>query len=207
MDYTDINIRQYIWLMDYLDGNGEDPLSIQLSILAYLTGKNESELEEMPLDKYNALAESIEFLTVAPVAREIKGNKIMIKGRKFRLLKNWKDMTAGQYIDYTSLQEGGYKNLANTIAVFLIPDEAEGYLKGYNVAEVIEFLRENCDVQTAVDIAFFLRGKFSKSIQRTLLYLEATLTTRRLLTKGKEKKKEIKKLERQLRLLRDGIPS
>lgn len=197
MTYSDINIRQYQQIRDILD-EGLSDVETQAEIMAILFNKTADEILDLPVDKYRRMSEQVRFLLDSPQPKGEVPKKLRIDGIRYRIIQSAKDMTAGQFIDYQQyVKAGADANLHNILSTILIPWGRE-YNKGYDITETQASLREHLDLQTAVNIAFFLRRRQSKSLRRTLYYLEA-LTTIRAKTGGRKIRETMRSLKGKIR--------
>ena len=115
--------------------------------------------------------------------------KLNINGRECVITKNVNKLTTGQYIDYQSYiaADDQEKYLANVLACFIVP-KGMSYGDGYDTDEIATWLGENLSIQDAMNICFFFRKRYLKSINLTVTCLE--LSMKRL--KRKEKSPEVK---------------
>lgn len=181
-NYKDLTIAKYQELLS-IDWNDMEELERQVTMISILSGKDEEEVLNLPLTEYTKLASQTEFLTKEPQVKKRVPNNIKINGRTYELLKDVKDMTAGQYIDYQqylSLNDIN-KFLPNILSCFIIP---KGKKYGeYNVDDVIADIKD-MSVEEALSIASFFMKKFRTSIEGILLYL--TWTLKRAMRKTKD---------------------
>lgn len=203
MTYKDISIKKYLELIQLVeDSDVKDLLSIQVSEIAILFGLDENTVLNMKLDDYQDKVRQISFLSQAPKPNPRRLNSIVIAGKKFDVVKDVKNMTAGQFIDYNTFV--GFKDdkyIPHLISVFVIP---QGKKYGeYDQDEHIEFLANNLDIQTAMDICFFFLQKFQTLLKAMELCLDWQMKkVMKDKTLTPEKKKEI---QEKLDSLKNGV--
>lgn len=205
MTYSDINIIQYQAIREALS-DGLDDVSLQSRLIAIVYGMDEDEVLDLPLDKYQKYSKGIRFLLDKPEDREYRRRTIRINGRRYRIMRDARDFTAAQWIDYVSwIKAGTDANLHNILSTILIPKGRE-YNKGYDITEVAGEIQQHLDIQTALVFFLHLRRRQSKSFRRGLHYSEAMT---RILSKlgRKEIRQRMKDLNRKIREVlshRDG---
>lgn len=190
-NYKDLTIAKYQELYS-VDWENMEEIDRQVTIISILSDKTEDEVLALPLAEYSKMAAQTEFLAKEPNVKNRTPNKVKINGKEYEVLKDVKDMTAGQYIDYQqylSLNDIT-KYLPYLLSCFIIP---KGKKYGeYNVDVVINDIRNNMSVEEALNIAGFFMKKFRTSIEGMLLYLGWKMK----MTKRKAKDETVKnKLE------------
>lgn len=205
-NYKDLTIAKYQELYS-VDWENMEEIDRQVTIISILSDKTEDEVLNLPLAEYGKLAAQTEFLTKEPVVKNRTPNKIKINGKEYEVLKDVKDMTAGQYIDYQqylSLNDVT-KYLPYLLSCFIIP---KGKKYGeYNVDGVINEIRNNMSVEEALNIAGFFMKKFRTSIEGMLLYLGWKMKWMKRKTKDETVKKKMETARKRLQSLYNSIRS
>lgn len=202
--YKDLTIKKYQEIRDILENDGGE-LNIQASIIACLCDMDVDSVYELNLTKYHELANNTAFLMNKPVIDGKVPSKIIINGKEYVLTTKVNKLTAGQYIDYQTLtaMPNQEKYLANILACFIVPKGCK-YGEGYDTDELVNWITNNMSIQDAMNICFFFRKKYLKSIKLTLTYLELQMRMMKWKMKTeetKEKMKEVTKLLKQYRIL------
>lgn len=189
MTWDDINISQYLDITQTLTDEKDDLKKLGRIVKIVF----EEDLEDIPLNEMNdKLTEVTELLNTPPQRNKIK-KTYLINGKKFRLT-DIKHLSMAQFIDATSILKAEDLDLVmnKLLSVFLIPEDAPKYNKGYDLEEIQEDLW-HISVQDSNGIAFFVVALLKKQYQRGLVFLIAqTLLTRGM--KWKMKKEVIKSL-------------
>ena len=189
MTWDQINISQYIDITQTLTDEKDDLKKLGRIVKIVF----EEDLEDIPLNEMNdKLTEVTELLNTPPQRNKIK-KTYLINGKKFRLT-DIKHLSMAQFIDASSILKTEDLDLVmnKLLSVFLIPEDATKYNKGYDLEEVQEDLW-HISVQDSNGIAFFVVALLKKQYQRGLVFLIAqTLLTRGM--KWKMKKEVIKSL-------------
>ena len=199
-NYSELPLRKYYQMKEVLEGDFD--IDQQIKLLSIITDIPEDELFNMKLSKYEQQLSALDFLTNKPVPKSNIPNKILINGKKYRILKDVSKMTAGQYIDIqTYYKENlGYEYILSTI---LIPEGYKKYSEGYDIQEVINDILD-IDIQTAIDVCFFFQKKLMNSIRTTLIYLD-WIIKRIKIPQKKEQLQEIQKMLKDRLLQLNGI--
>lgn len=189
MTWDQVNISQYLDITQTLTDEKDDLKKLGRIVKIIF----EEDLEDIPLDEMNdKLTEVTELLNTPPQRNKIK-KTYLINGKKFRLT-DIKHLSMAQFIDATSILKAEDLDLVmnKLLSVFLIPEDAPKYNKGYDLEEIQEDLW-HISVQDSNGIAFFVVALLKKQYQRGLVFLIAqTLLTRGM--KWKMKKEVIKSL-------------
>lgn len=189
MDYSDVTIKQYEEMRDFLETKPED-INAQVKLISILCGIDELELWDMPLPQYEKYASEISFLTEPiKVTGKVK-KELEIDGEKYILSLDERYITTGQYIDYRNYcAKDENKHFANILSCFIIP-VGHKYCDGYDVLELTNKLREKMDILTALNIMTAIKKKSQKLIRRILTTFKLTM---RYQIKNKQKRKQVMK--------------
>lgn len=202
--YKDLTIAKYQELYS-VDWNDMEEIDRQVSMIAILNDMTEEDVLDLSITEYGKLAAQTEFLTKEPEVRKRVPNKIKMNGKEYEIIKDVKDMTAGQYIDYQqylSLNDIN-KYLPHILSCFIIP---KGKKYGeYNLDMAIEELRNNLSVEEALNIASFFTRKFRTSIEGILLYLRWILKKMKRQTKDETVRNKIETARTRLQSLYSSI--
>lgn len=203
-NYKDLTIAKYQELYS-VDWEEMEEIDRQVTIISILSDKTEDEVLALPLAEYSKMAAQTEFLAKEPNVKNRTPNKVKINGKEYEVLKDVKDMTAGQYIDYQqylSLNDIT-KYLPYLLSCFIIP---KGKKYGeYNVDVVINDIRNNMSVEEALNIAGFFMKKFRTSIEGMLLYLGWKMKMAKRKTKDETVKNKLETARKRLQLLYNSI--
>lgn len=205
MTYKDININKWLQLQSVLSET--DDLSIQAKLIAIVNDMTEEEVLNKKLSEYSKLVHSIDFLLEKPVVSKKEPKKINLNGRKYDVITDMRNLTAGQYIDYNSLAQMNEndKYLPNILACFIVP-EGEDY-GDYDVMAVADEIGEYLDVESAMGLLSFFQNWFRLFVLTILKSSERTI--KRMIRKEKDetKKKEMKETLQQMKEYRHFIKS
>lgn len=190
-NYNNLPLKKWYQIKDVLEGDYD--IDQQIKVLSIITDIAEDDLFNMKLDRYEKQLEALNFLTEPVKPKSSIPNKILINGKRYRIMKNVDKMTAGQYIDIqTYYKENlGYEYILSTL---VIPEDCKRYCEGYDIDDVIKDIME-IDIQTAIDVCFFFRKKLLNSIRTTLIYLDWMIK----MVKIPQKKEELMKIHKMLK--------
>lgn len=207
--YDKLTIGKYRELIA-IDKGDEDDTSYGIQILAILADVDEDELMDMPLDEFTSLMAKTKFLYKEVQKLDYKhlGKTMTINGKKYRIVKDAKDMTAGQYIDYKNYitNENFFDTLPYILTVFIVPDGCK-YGNGYDTAELAKELNDNLDIRTALFISDFFLNQSRTSINVSLHYLKWKMKRMMRKETNKEMKTKIADCLEQIESLRTLINS
>lgn len=165
-NYKDLTVEKYLQLQE-VDWTSMEEIDIQSTMISILADMDVDDVLDLPINEYRKMAAQLQFMTVEPKVKPRKIDKVKINGKEFYVLKDVKDMTAGQYIDYQSyIQQNDIKMLPYTLSCVIIPKG-----KKYGEVDAIEDIMQ-LSVEEALTIANFFMNKSRSLTRGTLLYLE-----------------------------------
>ena len=165
-NYKDLTVEKYLQLQE-MDWTSMEEIDIQSTMISILADMDVDDVLDLPINEYRKMAAQLQFMTVEPKVKPRKIDKVKINGKEFYVLKDVKDMTAGQYIDYQSyIQQNDIKMLPYTLSCVIIPKG-----KKYGEVDAIEDIMQ-LSVEEALTIANFFMNKSRSLTRGTLLYLE-----------------------------------
>lgn len=188
--YEELSISKYRELIGIEKVDGEDT-EYGIQILSVLSDMEPDELLEMPLEDFSKLMANTKFLykeIERKGYKELK-NKIEIGGETYQVVKNARDLCAGQYIDYKAYvsRENFLEMLPYILTVFLIP-EGHKYNNGYDIVELANKFDKEVDILTALSISDFFLHQSKMSMMSSITYLKWKMKK----MMKKEQKTEIK---------------
>lgn len=188
--YEELSISKYRELIGIEKVDGEDT-EYGIQILSVLSDMEPDELLEMPLEDFSKLMANTKFLykeIERKGYKELK-NKIEISGETYQVVKNARDLCAGQYIDYKAYvsRENFLEMLPYILTVFLIP-EGHKYNNGYDIVELANKFDKEVDILTALSISDFFLHQSKMSMMSSITYLKWKMKK----MMKKEQKTEIK---------------
>lgn len=205
MTYYDLTIDKYLQIKEVLE-NATDDLSTQVALLSVLNECTEDDLLDMPLPEYKDKLADLAFLSQPLEPKPNCPKTITIDKQVFEAVRDIKQFTAGQYIDYQNLIKADdfYSIIPNLLAVFFIP-KGKDYGKDYDIMEVAEKIKNNVSIGFALDVCFFFQQQSINSINRTLDSLVLMTKLQIMKTKNKETKSKMKLALTKLMELRDSF--
>jgi hypothetical protein len=170
--WEDITVGQFQQLYDIITGqNFDHELERQAHLLACMEGKPIEHYESMPIHKLKEEAQKTAFLSVADIPNVPAPREVTIAGHKFRVLYDFRDLCAGQFIDVMSIAktpEEHIMNLNRMLAAFCLPLEGKKVLPYGKVPfdDVADLMLQLPIVQAQSIALFFYRAweRFLKAI-------------------------------------------
>lgn len=204
MTYYDLTIDKYLQIKEALE-NAEDDLNTQVTLLSIINECTEDELLDLPLDDYKKKVEDLDFLSTPIDPKPRCPKTITIDREVYEAVRDVKQFTAGQYIDYNGLikNDDFYQVLPNILACFFIP-KGKDYGKDYDIMEVAKKIRYNVSIGLAMDVCFFFQMKSIRSINRMLDSL-VLMTKIQMRKASKETKPKMKIALEKIQQLRDSF--
>ena len=190
--YNELPLGKFLELQD-IDYTSQDEIDIQMTIISILNDMDIEEVSDLPLTKYQELATATRFLTVKPQPLKSIPNKIKIGDKEFKVIKDVREMTAGQYIDYQTYlqQDKSDKQLPYILTCFLIP-KGEKYGDS-DIIELVELFKSHLSIITTLSLSAFFLKKWENLTKATLTFLG--LKTKMMMWKEKNPETKMKMKE------------
>lgn len=181
-----VTICDYMNYKNALDNPNTTDFEKKLDVLAILCHITREELMDLPASQIVPLFNKMEFLTKPPTA-EVEPY-YEIAGKKFKLIMDVTQLTAGQFIDlshYTKDPAFIIDNLHAICAILLLPVKPYRGKKDIiptekygetPIGEIAEFLYENMPIKEALGISNFFTCLYNLFMQITKRYLEQERT-------------------------------
>lgn len=203
--YNDLTIKDYLELREVLTSvDGDDDLSYQVALLAYLNNKTEDEILNLNLNEYHKLVSDTQFLMDMPKPQKNPPTRIKIGNYELVMTKDVATMSVAQYVDFNHFMadENRDKLIANIVACLYLP-KGKKYNDGYDLDEVTKLIEENLSIQTAVDVGFFFLKRFRNSVNDTLLFSQWKVKRMMRKTKDEETRMKLRMAMEQIQTYRD----
>lgn len=181
-----------------------DELDIQAEMIAVLSDSDVDDVLSLSLAEYGRRAAALSFLAEPPRPGNGIPRRIVLNGRKWKVLKDVREMSAGQYIDFqTYLGKGDTEKWLKEILSTLILPEGKEYADGYDIQQAIDAMN-GLPVLDALRISAFFLSRCRRSIDNTLTCL--AWRTRRMARKmSPEERKRMMKAGEEIVRLRDSL--
>ena len=204
MTYYDLTIDKYLQIKEALE-NIEDELNAQVTLLSILNECTADDLLDLPLAEYHKKVADLAFLSEPLKPKPNCPKTITIDEEVYEVVRDVKQFTAGQYIDYNTLikSEDFYSVIPNILACFFIP-KGKDYGKDYDIMEVAKKIRYNVSIGLAMDVCFFFQMRSIRSINRMLDSL-VLMTKIQMRKANKETKPKMKIALEKIQQLRDSF--
>lgn len=177
-------------------------------LLTVLTETDLQTIEGLTMVEYGRLANEMSFIYDMPKV-EIK-EEYIINGKEYYLSTDFRNFTAGQYIDFQTLYKDLENNKHKLLAVFLIP-KGHKYCDDYNVDNVAEEIEQHLSIVDATACMLFFSLLYKGLTIATLTYSIKMMKKEMRKEKNNElkmkMKKAIQKTEESLHLLKSTVGS
>lgn len=195
--WHEVSIEQFLKYTTICTRKWEDPIDLEINVLATFTSKDPKEIEKLKTKELMGYIKEMDFLKALP--KSDLHAQFKCNGATYRPTLVFTDMTAGQFVNFTDILKGVNKedyiyqmhNLLGAMCVkrewTLTPPFSKFEYKGY-LANSDEFYKH-----LPVSIAYPYYVFFCKVMERTLLDTQSYLN------------KELKKMVRSNRRTRWGL--
>jgi hypothetical protein len=169
---------QELYSISNIDANEAEKSSL---LVQCFTGKSESEIDKLPIGKYNELCQRInnEFKKfTGEMNKDKPKNHVWIKGKLYSISYDIAKppMNAGKYVEIATYSDDVVGNLHKIMATMLTPVKLtyKG-LKPKTKKEHAKIANDCLDMEFSVayNSALFFYAVFSKSIQNSLTYFKS----------------------------------
>ena len=188
--WSDITIADYNELLE-VNESTVDPIDRQVQILAWMCDVDDDEILSLPIPEYTNLVRQMQWIYTRPQSAPICPDSIMLDGHNYRVTKDLRNITAGQYIDFVTIYRDNKDKLADILSCFIIPEDKE-YNDGYDIELLRETIRTSMPILTADDMMLFFCEQ-----SRNLIKVMATSS---ILTTKMPLKQKMKALRETIRL-------
>lgn len=203
--YNKLSIGKFIEIQE-LDFSGMEEIDIQVSLIAILNDMTEDEVLELPLNEYKDCARKLKFLATKPESKTKVPKAVKLDGKEYTVIKDIKEMTAGQYIDYQNyLTHKDNKYLPHILSCFIIP-KGEKYGES-DLSTIIETIKSELPIGIALNMSAFFLKKWESLTKGTLTFLGLKMKWMMKKEKNQEVKKKMQMAIKNLTILRNSIDS
>lgn len=202
--YNKLTLAKYQELYS-IEWSEMNEIDIQANMIAILNDMSVDEVMDLPINEYKKMVQSTVFLTKEPVINKRIPNKLKLNDAEYEIIKQVKDMTAGQYIDYQQYLSFNDldKYLPHILSCFIIP---KGKKYGdYDIELTIKEIAEYLTVEEALNIAGFFMKQFRSLTKATLFSLEWKMKRMAKKEKNETMKEKMMEAVKALRTLRNII--
>ena len=204
-NYNKLSIGKFMEIQD-IDFTGMEEIDIQVSLIAILNDMTEDEVMDLPLNDYKDCVRKLKFLATKPEPKNKVPKAVKLDGKEYTVIKDIKEMTAGQYIDYQNyLTHKDNKYLPHILSCFIIP-KGEKYGDS-NLMEIIEIIKTELPIGIALTMSAFFLKKWESLTKGTLTYLGLKMKWMMRKEKNQEVKKKMQMAIKNLTTLRNSIDS
>lgn len=204
-NYNKLSIGKFMEIQD-IDFTGMEEIDIQVSLIAILNDMTEDEVMDLPLNDYKDCVRKLKFLATKPEPKTKIPKAVKLDGKEYTVIKDIKEMTAGQYIDYQNyLSHKENKYLPHILSCFIIP-KGEKYGDS-NLMEIIEIIKTELPIGIALTMSAFFLKKWESLTKGTLTYLGLKMKWMMRKEKNQEVKKKMQMAIKNLTTLRNSIDS
>lgn len=200
-NYRDLPIGMYLDICEIDRREDLEEINKQVLIIAILSGMDEEEIYNLPIEEYKILAAKTHYLK-NPFEGEILTAKKYICG-KFNLepVEDFRKITTAQYIDFQSFAKDIERNIVEILSTMLIP-KGKKYNQDYDVLDVQNAIREHMSVADALSLFAFFFVQYKQLIKDSLIFCREEA----MKIPDKDKRmKTLRQIQKQEDLLINGV--
>lgn len=173
-NWKDVSIKKYYELEEISENSISEGEEKDMEIIACLCESTVDDISRIPYPEYYELKHQVGWLNKFVFDTKHDLDKLEIKGKKYRVCKDFSKLSTAQYIDFQSFYNKNdlKQYYGNILSTFVIPEEAKEYNTGYDVVEEAKFIYENLDICTANQLMFFFAKRWHNLTIVTLNYLK-----------------------------------
>ena len=172
--WEDLTLSDFDQIEEVFSSTPGDDLSFVFKATEVLYGLTPEEVNALPLSDFHQMSRQVSFLKTPPSFQAEPRKCYRLRDTTLRL-SSPTNISAGQYIDITSLLRDGRSDLARLLTTMLIPDGAT-YGVGYDINELRSLVYSEFPWAEAQRIVFFFLRKFTTWSRITLNF--STVATR-----------------------------
>ena len=196
-NYRDLSIGMYLDICEIDRREDIEELHKQVQIISLLTGEEEEDIYNLPLEDYKELSAKTAYLR-KPYDGEVLMAKVYRVGEwVLSPVQDFRKITTAQYIDFQTFSKEGERRVVEILSTMLVP-KGKKYNQDYDVLELQKDLREHMSVVDALTLFAFFFVQFNQLIRDSLISCKEEA---RLIPDKKKREQIMKELERTEALL------
>ena len=196
----DITINDYKEIVNITQKELDSDLEKSISILAILCECTEDDLYSMNANKLYKLLSEIEWVKQPYKFNHNWSSKhIIINGIKYDVVVDINKFTVAQYADLQVYwdKRDDINYMAKLLTLFIIPN-GKTYNNGYDIVQLANIIEDNVSINDFNSICFFFLKSCLIFIKASLLFSNWELMKLMMKEKDKEKKKQLKEIQKKL---------
>lgn len=200
-NYRDLPIGMYLEICDIDRREDIDELHKQVSIISILTGRDEEEIYDLPIEDYKVLASKTHYLRNPYDGEVLTAKTYAIDGMLLQPVEDFRKITTAQYIDFQTFAKDAEKNIVEILSTMLVP-KGKKYNQDYDILKLQDSLRRHLSVADALSLFAFFFVQYHQLIKDSLTYCKEEAM--KIPDKGK-RMKTLREIQRQVDLLKNGV--
>lgn len=165
-NYKEMCLGDYLRLLEIYQDDSRSEDDKDLLAVALLNGMSEDEVLNLSIPEYLALKEKAGFLFYLPQKEKLK-KEYKIGEYTCTLMKDYRQMTAFQYIDFKEFAKSDGEHFAQMLAVALIP-KGKTYNAGYDAFDLAREIKTEMSILDCLAIRDFFLRKWARLMRTTL---------------------------------------
>lgn len=168
-NYRDLPIGMYLDICEIDRREDLEEINKQVSIIAILSGMDEEDIYNLPIEEYKILAAKSQYLKTPYDGKVLTAKKYICGKFTLEPVEDFKKITTAQYIDFQTFAKDVERNIVEILSTMLVP-KGKKYNQDYDVLEVQEAIRGNMSVADALSLFAFFFVRYRQLIKDSLTY-------------------------------------
>ena len=204
-NWNKMSIKDYCKIQEYANNKEMEAFDVEVGFISVLCGVSEEEILNLPVPEFQRLRSQGQFIAEFPETKAKAPKKLILNNKEYEVHTDMSKIITSQYIDFQTFIKLNDLNkyLPNILACFIVPKGCQYGDGNYDMDELIEDIRNELGVLTAMEMCNFFMKAFLSYMDAILRYSEKKM--RKATSKmDKEKTKEIMEKIKEVRLMIDG---
>ena len=200
-NYRDLPIGMYLDICEIDRREDLEEINKQVLIIAILTGMEEEDIYNLPIEEYKILAAKTNYLRTPYDGEILTAKTYAIDGMLLQPVEDFRKITTAQYIDFQTFAKDAEKNIVEIISTMLVP-KGKKYNQDYDIVKLQESLRRHLSVADALSLFAFFFVQHHQLIKDSLIFCREEA----MKIPDKEKRmKTLREIQKQEDLLINGV--
>lgn len=206
-NFKDLILGDYLEILAIYKDDSLDELDKQVKTIAFLSGKDEDFILNLPIYDYQALSSKLSYL-FGELPTEVTRLADSYNIGNFELIPvtDMRKVITAQYIDFQSFHQAGMEeHFAEILSCLLVP-KGKKYNQDYDILEVQSAIRNELSVYDAASLYAFFMISCRESIRDMLIF---SLQEAKRIQDKTERERIMAQIQAQITLLQtngDGSP-
>ena len=200
-NYRDLPIGKYLEICEIDRREDLEDINKQVSIIAILSGMDEEDIYNLPIEEYRELAIKAEFLKTPYDGEILTAKRYGLSGMVLEPVSDFRKITTAQYIDFQTFAKDVERNIVEVVSTMLIP-VGKKYNQDYDILEVQNAMREHMSVADILSLYAFFFVQYRQLIEASLISCKKEAEK---IPDKRKREKTLREIQKQMDLLKNGV--